>query len=87
MKIRKWILLMLTFCLLITATACGKDKKAGGDKESPDRNAYGNVSTDTASKPEQVSNFDTSLIGKTFASGDYEYTVQQDGTVYSLLHT
>lgn len=83
MKIRKWILLMLAFCLLVTLTACGKDKKAnGGDKASPDGNAYGNVSTDTASKPEQVSNFDTSLIGKTFASGDYEYTVQPDGTVF-----
>lgn len=35
-----------------------------------------------ATAGENQSTFDTSLIGSTFASGDYEYTVQENGTVY-----
>lgn len=71
--------MLITSCLLISLslTACGNQPTSNNENGS----FVSNV-TESVEQTDSQPDFDTSLIGKTFVSGEYEYTVQSDGTVF-----
>jgi len=70
--------LFSVICLLIVFLfcGCGKGSTASNQNTTGEREE---LPQETIVNTPQI---DPSLIGKTFASGNYEYTVQEDGTVY-----
>lgn len=79
MKSNKKKIILITSCLLISLllTACGSQAN-NNNEDSKSMNDVAESVEQTDSQPD----FDTSLIGKTFVSGEYEYTVQNNGTVF-----
>lgn len=85
---KKLPLLICCFLTFILLTSCGNERaiideimNSNGESDS---SAVSSETGDTPTEPEAEPEpaFDTSLIGRTFISGDYEYTVQEDGTVF-----
>lgn len=92
MKKHYYFLFTLILCLILSACDSTSQTSSlsskGNLSQSNLDSDVDNASTSETSKlmnsssVENKESFDQSLIGKTFMSGDYEYTVQEDGTVY-----
>lgn len=91
---KKYHYLVLTLILCFLLSACGSTSQTsslsskGNESQSSLSGDVDYASTSESSELmnsssiENKQSFDQNLIGKTFMSGDYEYTVQEDGTVY-----
>lgn len=64
--------------ILLILTSCSNGTVITDENSKPSEQAETTVSPNS----EVESSFDTSLVGKTFVSGDYEYTIQENGTVF-----
>lgn len=92
MKKHYYFLFTLILCLILSACDSTSQTSSlsskGNSSQSNLDSDVDNASTSETSKLmdsssiENKQSFGQNLIGKTFMSGDYEYTVQEDGTVY-----
>lgn len=76
-------MLFIVSLILLTLTACGNQRVTTDEDSKPYEKTESVVSTND----EMESSFDNSLVGKTFISGDYEYTIQENGTVFISYYT
>lgn len=86
---KKQIISILFTLMIFTLAACSNDTvdNTTTNAKSAESNSVPYVIKNKEQENTEVINeikstFDTSLIGSTYASGDYEYTVQEDETVH-----
>ena len=80
---KKWVAICLLLMLVLTACS-SQEKNDGGKKDTNQKIENTENNTDPKEEEPKV---DPAVVGKTFASGDYEYTVQEDGTAWISTYT
>ena len=71
--------------MVLLLTSCNSEIMVGDNAQESAEQTETTLGEDTqtATSESQVQlTFDSTLVGKSFASGDYEYTIQEDGTVF-----